>query len=329
MGMSRLHFRIAPRSTFAIEHLLMVLTTFFWAIGHPLGRIILREVHPFQLAAVNLTVGFLCLLAYLGAAGKVKELFRMSRRHFLGSCFLGVFGFFTYQIGTFSALARIPASVNAVLVATNVVLVVLLSALILRERIPPLRVLGVLVALCGVVFITFNQGFVLDGSVDLVGVAFSLSAAASFALYTILGKRILSRNDPLLVSTLALFTGAVLLDVLTAVTVGFAGLRAASTLTWGLMLPLGATMIGVAYPLWFFCLKRLPASHISVFIYMTPTFAVILSLLILGERFAWLFWLGAALVLGGIMVANLRRAQRGGSGQTPAGKSRRPRRAPV
>jgi drug/metabolite transporter (DMT)-like permease len=228
-------------------------------------------------------------------------------RDFLGSCALGVLGFFTYQIGTFSALARIPASMNAVLVATNVVLVVLLSSLILRERIPPLRVLGVLVALTGVVFITFNQGFVLDGRVDLTGVAFSLSAAVSFALYTVLGKRILSRNDPLLVSSLALFTGAVLLDVLTAATSGFGGLRSAGGLAWGLMLLLGVTMIGVAYPLWFFCLKRLPASHISVFIYMTPTFAVVLSLLILGERFAWLFWLGACLVLVGIAVANLGR----------------------
>jgi drug/metabolite transporter (DMT)-like permease len=308
-----------PRSRFRLEYPLMVLTTFFWAVGHPLGRIILREVHPFQLAAMNLSVGFACLLVYLLAAGRVKDLFRMSRRDFLGSCFLGTFGFFTYQIATFSALARIPASMNAVLVATNVVLVVLLSALFLRERVPPVRIAGVLVALSGVVFITFNQGFALDGRVDLVGVAFSLSAAISFALYTILGKRILSRNDPLLVSTLALFAGAVLLDVLTGATVGFGSLLRASALTWGLMLPLGATMIGVAYPLWFFCLKRLPASHVSVFIYMTPTFAVILSLLILGERFAWLFWMGAALVLGGIAVANLTRAnltrgQRAGRG---------------
>jgi drug/metabolite transporter (DMT)-like permease len=297
----------APR--FRLEYLLMVLTTFFWAIGHPLGRIILREVHPFQLAAMNLSVGFACLFLYLAATGKVKAMFRMSRRDFLGSCFLGVFGFFTYQICTFSALARIPASMNAVLVSTNVVLVVLLSAVFLRERVPPLRILGVLIALTGVVFITFNQGFVLDGRVDLVGVAFSLSAAVSFALYTILGKRILARNDPLLVSTLALFAGAALLDVLTAATVGFGSLRQAGALSWGLMLPLGATMIGVAYPLWFFCLKRLPASHISVFIYMTPAFAVILSLLILGERFAWLFWMGAAFVLGGIAVANLSRGK--------------------
>jgi drug/metabolite transporter (DMT)-like permease len=303
-----------PRFRFRPEYLLMVLTTFFWAIGHPLGRIILREVHPFQLAAVNLSVGFFCLLLYLLAAGKLKGLFRMSRRDFMGSCFLGVFGFFTYQIGTFSALARIPASMNAVLVATNVVLVVVLSALFLRERVPALRILGVLIALTGVVFITFNQGFVLDGRVDLVGVAFSLSAAVSFALYTILGKRILSRNDPLLVSALALFAGAVLLDVVTGATVGFGSLRQAGGLTWGLMLPLGATMIGVAYPLWFYCLKRLPASHVSVFIYMTPTFAVILSLVILGERFAWPFWMGAALVLGGIAVANLTRRAAGRRG---------------
>ena len=85
------------------------------------------------------------------------------------------------------------------------------------------------------------------------------------------------------------------------------------------MVLLGVTMIGVAYPLWFYCLKRLPAVHASVFIYMTPVFAVILSLAILRERFAWTFWLGGALVLAGIVAANWERR----AGSRPSGWLRR------
>jgi drug/metabolite transporter (DMT)-like permease len=70
------------------------------------------------------------------------------------------------------------------------------------------------------------------------------------------------------------------------------------------MVFLGLTMIGVAYPLWFVCLKRFPASQISIYIYLTPVFAVILSLIILREKFAWLFWIGGALILGGIIITN-------------------------
>jgi drug/metabolite transporter (DMT)-like permease len=64
-------------------------------------------------------------------------------------------------------------------------------------------------------------------------------------------------------------------------------------------------MIGIAYPLWFSCLKRLPASHVSIFIYLTPIFAVILSLIILNERFSWWFWLGGACIIGGIVITNM------------------------
>ena len=292
------------------EYLLMLMTTLFWALGHPLGRIALRHVHPFQLGAINLVVGFFALLVYLLAAGRAKELFGLGARDTAVSLLLGVFGFFLYQIFTFSALSRIAASMNAVLVSTNVVFIALLSALFLRERIAPARVAGIAAALAGVVLITFNRGFALDAGLNLLGCAFSILGAFSFAVYTVFGKRVLSRNDPLIVAALALFSGAVLLSVFCAFTAGFSGLSAAGGGTWAIMVMLGLTMIGIAYPTWFACLKRLPASHVSVYVYMTPVFAVILSLLILKERFAWLFWLGGALVLGGIVLASLARRER-------------------
>ncbi len=287
----------------SLIYLPMLFATLFWALGHPLGRIILKEVHAFQLGSVNLVVGFLSVLAYLAAAGKVGLLFRLSIRDTLSSLALGALGFALYQVLTFSALSRIPASMNAVLVATNVILIAVLSAIFLRERIRWLRAVGILAAFIGVLLVTFNAGFSFGASVDLTGCAFSLLAALTFALYTVLGKRLVGRNDPLIVTTLALFSGAVLLTVFTVATVGLGRLETASASAWILMAVLGVTMIGFAYPAWFESLKRLPASHASTFIYLTPVFAVILSFLILNERFSWPFYLGGALVLGGIAAS--------------------------
>ncbi len=292
-----------------LEYLFLTLTALFWALGHPLGRIILREVHPFQLAAMNLVVGFVSIFLYLLVSGQAQGLLRLAGGDLVASLGLGALGFFVYQICTFSALARIPASVNALLISSNVVFIVLLSVPVLKERISWQRILGILVALGGVILVTFNTGLELRGRVNLLGCAFSLAAAISFCLYTVLGKRLLQRNDPLIVVTVALFSGALLLSALCAATVGFRSLFAASAKTLELMLFLGITMIGIAYPIWFSCLKRLPASHVSIFIYLSPIFAVILSLLILRERFAWPFWIGGALVLAGIAGANLKYAR--------------------
>ncbi|HAJ94669.1 MAG TPA: hypothetical protein DCP02_00400 [Actinobacteria bacterium] len=153
---------------------------------------------------------------------------KLSSRDIFTSLGIGVFGFFLYQILSFSALARIPASMNAVLVSSSVVFIALL----------------------------------------------------------------------------ALFSGAVMLATLTAITVGFTEIIIAGWSNFLLMVFLGLTMIGIAYPLWFICLKRLPASHASIYIYLTPVFAVVLSLIILHERFSWLFWVGGVFILAGIIITN-------------------------
>jgi len=295
------------KGSIRIEYFLMLIVSFFWAIGHPLGRIIVSRVHPFQIGAVTLSTGFVGLLIFLIISGRIKKVSELSSRELLVSLGLGVFGFFCYQILTFSALARIPAYMNAVLVSTNVVFIALLAALILKERILPARITGIAIALLGVVLVTFNTGFALardGGSINLLGCAFSLLAALSFSLYSVIGKKILTSNDPLIVAALALFSGAVLLNLFTSVTVGYTDIFRAGWPTFLLMVFLGLTMIGIAYPLWFTCLKRLPASHASIYIYLTPVFAVILSLIILRERFSWLFWVGGGCILGGIIITN-------------------------
>jgi drug/metabolite transporter (DMT)-like permease len=289
---------------FRVEYLLMLIAALFWALGHPFGKIALREVHPFQLGAVNLIAGFIVLLIFLAVTGRLKEIFKLPGRDLFSSLFLGVFGFFLYQILTFSALSRIPASMNAVLISTNVVFIVIFSAIFLKEKIQLYKAAGIVLAFAGVLFVTFNTGFSVESNVNLIGCLFSICAVISFTLYSIFGKHVLSRNDPLIVSTLAIFSGAVLLTLLTLFTQGFHTLRGISAHTWVIMIMLGVTMIGTSYPLYFTCLKRMPASHVSIYIYMTPVFAVILSLIILKERFAWLFWLGTVLVLSGIVVAS-------------------------
>ena len=283
----------------------ITVTTLFWALGHPLGKIIVRSVHAMQLGAVNLIVGFLVLLAFLAVSGRLRPAFRMPLRDVLASLALGAIGFALYQFLTFSALTRIPASMNAVLVATNIILISPLAALFLRERVPWGRVIAILTAFCGVVLVTFNQGFAGGQGIDLVGCAYSVLAALSFAVYTVLGKSVVSRNDPLIVTGFALFSGAVLLAVVTAATVGTGGLAGADGSTWFLMVLLGVTMIGISYPTWFTCLRLLPASRVSIFIYLTPVFAVVLSFLILDERFSWLFYAGAAVVLASVVLSSM------------------------
>lgn len=282
----------------------MLIVAFFWAVGHPLGRIILKQVHPFQLASINLIIGFVSVLIYTAVTGRLRELKTFSFKDILYSLLLGIIGFFLYQLFTFSALHRIPASMNAVLITTNVIFITIFAALLLKERLSLLRVLGILSAATGAVFVVFNQGFVLGSDFNFSGSIFSILAAVSSAVYSLGGKKILSRHDPISVVLIALFSGTLFLTLFTAVTTGFAPLEKVNGSTWALIIGLGLGMIGLAYPLWFYCLKRVNASEVSIFIYLVPFFAGVLSFFILNERFGWRFYFGAALILSGIFLAN-------------------------
>jgi drug/metabolite transporter (DMT)-like permease len=297
---------IKNKTGIRIEYFLMLIVTFSWAIGFPLTRIIVKSVHPFQIATLALGIAFLSLFIFLIASRKIKHIVRLPSRVILISLGLGVLGFFLYHTLSFSALARIPASMNAILVSTNVVFIVLFAALILKERIMPASIIGIALALCGVVLVTFNRGFTLEGgadSIDLLGCLFSILAAILFALYSVLGKKVLVSSDPLIITAISLFSGAALLAILTASTVGFSEVAQADLKTLLILIFIGLSN-GIAYPLWFTCLKRLPAAHVSIYIYLMPVFAIILSLVIINERFSWLFWVGGALILGGIIITN-------------------------
>ena len=293
------------RTRLKIEHLFMLNFAFFAALGHPLGRIIVRDMHPILLGTVSLLIGFIVILIYILVTGRIKLLFRIAGKDILLCVCTGVLGFFLFQILTFSALSRIPASVNAFLINTSVVYISLLASVVLKERVPPVRIAAIALALVGVVFVVFNRGFRLGGAVDLVGCLFSILGAISFALYSVLGKKLLERNDPINIVAISVFIGSVFLLIFTRFTTGYASLANVPPRTWLLTVLLGVTMIGLAYPLWFLSLRRLPASHISIYVYMTPLFAVILSFLILRETFGWLFWFGGALILGGIVASDL------------------------
>jgi drug/metabolite transporter (DMT)-like permease len=157
----------------------------------------------------------------------------------------------------------------------------------------------------GVVLVVFNRGFRFERAVDLLGCLFSIFGAIAFSIYSVFGKKLLERNDPVIITTIAVFSGSVLLVIFSGFTVGYSSLANVGGRAWLLTILLGVTMIGLAYPMLFLSLKKLPVSHISLFIYMAPLFAVLLSFLILNETFGWLFWIGALLILGGIVLANL------------------------
>lgn len=156
------------------------------------------------------------------------------------------------------------------------ILLILLSPLLLRERLTLKRILCVLVALLGMVPVS---GILESGGqgTDPRGVLLGLAAALLYAAVVLLNKRI-TGLDP---TQKTLFQFAVsALVLLPYVLLTELPLAAAPTPpAWLLLLLVGVVHTGLAYLLYFGAITRLPAQTVAVFSYIDPLLAVLLSAL--------------------------------------------------
>jgi drug/metabolite transporter (DMT)-like permease len=188
----------------------------------------------------------------------------------------------------------------AVLVALSPLLAVLLARVLLGEPLGARRLGAIGLALAGVLVIVTRGG---GGTASWRGDLLSLGASLAWALYTVIGKPLLTRATPLEVTTWATLLGAIPM-----VPIGLPGLaevqwRALSIGQWLLLLYLSAGTIAVANLLWYWALARAATARVVAFSYLIPVVATVIALLAGQEALGAPLLLGTAAVLGGVALA--------------------------
>ena len=180
--------------------------------------------------------------------------------------------------------------------------VILASPLVVGERLTAKKLICVLTALLGMVFVSgvLESG---GGSSDLKGVLLGLGAAVLYASVVLMNKQLgdVPAYDRTIVQLGS--SAAVLLPyVLLTEDMG------ALTFTPGtivLLLVVGIVHTGIAYALYFGSLMQLKSQTAAILSYIDPVVAVLLSALVLREHMSLLSGLGAVLVLGAAVVSEL------------------------
>jgi drug/metabolite transporter (DMT)-like permease len=199
------------------------------------------------------------------------------------------------------ALERIPASTATLVFYTYPVVVVLMAAAFLGERLTRRRATSVAVAVVGCA-LTAGVG-ALRG--DPGGIGLVLVATGALSLYIVAGRPLLAR--------LPGHGSAAVIVTVTAAAVTIAALA-----TEGLSLGGGArarwlvallALVGTAIPITLFVigLKRVDAGRAAILSTLEPVVTVTAASLVLGERIATLQYLGGALILAGVLGARLER----------------------
>lgn len=104
-------------------------------------------------------------------------------------CFVGtgIISLTTFNICYFTTIQKTSMAVAAILLYTSPIFVVLLSAFLFREKITGAKIIALLVAFLGCIFVTgimSGEGMVMDG----LGIAIGVCSGLGYALYSIFGR---------------------------------------------------------------------------------------------------------------------------------------------
>jgi drug/metabolite transporter (DMT)-like permease len=181
------------------------------------------------------------------------------------------------------------------LVNLGPVLIAVLGGLLLGEGFPRRLVVGLAIALGGVVLIGTSTS---SGTADLGGVLLCLVAAAAYAVSVVTQKPLLATMSALQVTWTACTIGAVvclpfLPDLVHDV-------RAADLPTVGWVVYLGVMPTALAFTTWAYALARSTAGRLASTTYLVPPLAILLGWVGLGEVPPALAVAGGAVCLLGV-----------------------------
>ncbi|MEM2004196.1 MAG: DMT family transporter [Nitrososphaerota archaeon] len=287
------------------EYIFMMIAGFFWGSGHPVIRSILTSSNPhmdsIQIAFLSTLISCFLLLVFVLMTKSLRIKIRRSRGWFLLSAVAGSLQFGLYPILSYTALSFIPSSTNAMIINAAPILVALLSIVMIKERLSFQGYFGILIAFIGITLLV--QGLNISAPAGIFpGALFSLGGALITAIYSIIGRKLMKNHDPIIVSAIGAVFGALILLLISLFTYRINNLIWADlshlylVIYWAVAQALGSL-------LFFTAMRRLEAPRASVFMFISPLTATILSVIFLGEVITTQFLIGSLFVIIGIIIS--------------------------
>lgn len=259
----------------------LLLVQLFFAVSAVIGKIAMKEVTPLVLASFRAVFGALGLA--LAERLLVKERAPLTARERGTLLLLSVLGVVANQTLFLTGLGKTTAT-NATLLVTTIPIFTLVFAMLARVEKPRLRrLLGVPVALSGVLLLV-DWSHVSFGTGTGAGDLFIVANCLSYSLYLVLARDILSRRPAITVTSAIFVYGALPILLLSASDLRRFDPRPLSTGAW---LSIACVVVFgtiLAYFLNAWALARVSASTSAVFIYVQPLVGGLLAWPVLHER---------------------------------------------
>lgn len=281
--------------------LALIVANIIWGAAAPIYKYVMSQgtLDPMTLAFSRFFLASIILFPFV-----IKDL-KIQRRDIIFIFFIGFT--LTIHIGLLNIGLVYTSSINAPIIGTAAPLfLVPISFLLLKEHFSLKKVIGCIVGFIGVLVILLlpiiEKG--LDGSIggNLLLVASTFGAIA----HIVLTKEVIGRYKPMalvwwtfLLSTL-FFTPFMFLTHSPILEKGFLSVDLFGIIYAGIFASI------ICYALFYYALKKLEASDVSMFTYLDPVVTILIAIPLLGEIPTVEYIFGALLVFAGIYIAERR-----------------------
>ena len=282
--------------------LMMMVAVIVWACAFPLISLGLKE-----LSFINLTIMrffIVCIVLILLLILKANWFSKIYKKDIIPIFLLGFFGVIVYHLGLNYGELLISPGAASLIIATIPILIIILAVIFLKEKITLSQLFGVIFALIGVIIISIwgKENTLIE--IEYIFAALAVFIAAIMgAIYTIIGKKLLTRYNGISLTAYAMLLGSI----------GLIPFFSKSLITevinlslqgWFAVIFLGVFSTIIGYGIWYIALRIKTASEISIYLYIIPVLSTILSYFILGDIVTRYFIIGGTLVIIGLYLVN-------------------------
>lgn len=277
---------------------LMLFICISWGMNQVAIKIGNQGFNPMYMAAARALTGG--ILVFLWCRLRGIALFEKDRTLIPGLVIGLLFGLEFVLI--FAGLDFTSAGRSTLMMNTMPFWVAIGAHFLLGERMRVLTVAGMIVAFCGVVLVLSDE-LSMPGEYAIYGDILCLVSSVFWAATTlVIKKTTLSDAAPEKTLLYQLLVAAIV-PLPFAPVLGDA-VRDPTMITYAAFIFQAAFIVAFTYPLWFWMIRRYPASALSNFALLIPAFGVMLSGLVLGEPMSWKLFAALGLIAGGLFIAN-------------------------
>ncbi|HSV93615.1 MAG TPA: DMT family transporter [Desulfobacterales bacterium] len=280
----------------------VVLAAVCWASGAAASKFLFSSgITPFQLVQLRITTACAVLLAWLLV--RRPRLLKIAPRDIPYFLLLGTLGMAAINITYLYAISRLNVAAALILEYLAPALIAAYTVVVRRERISPWTALSIAAAIAGCYLVVGAYSLDLL-QLNLPGILSGLGAAAAFAWWSVHGEYGMHRYDPWTVLFHALLVAAVEWNLLHPPFEAF--LHPYDPSTWGWILFVAVVGAILPFGLYYEGVSRIRATRASITSTVEPIVAGLLSFAFLGEAMGPLQIAGGALVIGAIVLLQLK-----------------------